>query len=373
MKPKMYFDSPLFSQEGIPNAARAYAIMLSNYYDVMISDTKYRSSFENIFMKMYRPIDFDKDDFIYLKIIHPEQWPLVKNRSFFGFHILEGDRLPIQHIEGINNSIVKIVFTPSSFVENLFITQGVKKPIKVVPHAISKKFKPRNIEKDDRVTVFLYIAAIFGVSNSDRKGLDILLWAWKRFENNKHMKLILKINARYAIKANKDLGKTFDLQEYLENVYGGKLPQNIELIDYSLNDADLVKLYNISDCILYPSRGEGFGLVPFEGLGCGTPCIVTANLGMDEYLNHLDGGYARVKVSCLVPGENRYPYFDGVHQSNWHEPDKSDFLEKIYDFLGHKKYYKQGALEASERLHMIFSYEKVGAQLFNNLNQEAFR
>ena len=37
-----------------------------------------------------------------------------------------------------------------------------------------------------------------------------------------------------------------------------------------------MELYNVVDCLLFPSLYEGFGLPPLEAMACGTP-VVTSN------------------------------------------------------------------------------------------------
>jgi glycosyltransferase involved in cell wall biosynthesis len=38
-------------------------------------------------------------------------------------------------------------------------------------------------------------------------------------------------------------------------------------------------------CTVHPSKGEGFGLIPFQSIACETPVIAPAATGMADYLN----------------------------------------------------------------------------------------
>ena len=49
-----------------------------------------------------------------------------------------------------------------------------------------------------------------------------------------------------------------------------------------IDDADLVRMYNLADCYLYPSLYEGFGLPILEAQACGCPVIAAASSSIPE-------------------------------------------------------------------------------------------
>jgi alpha-1,3-rhamnosyl/mannosyltransferase len=49
-----------------------------------------------------------------------------------------------------------------------------------------------------------------------------------------------------------------------------------------VSDADLVALYRGADCLLYCSRGEGFGFPPLEAMACGTPVVCSSTTSVGE-------------------------------------------------------------------------------------------
>src|SRR5690606_28276529 len=48
--------------------------------------------------------------------------------------------------------------------------------------------------------------------------------------------------------------------------------------------ADLVKLYNVVDCGIFPTRAEGLGMPILELMACGKPVITTNYSAMTDYL-----------------------------------------------------------------------------------------
>jgi glycosyltransferase involved in cell wall biosynthesis len=48
---------------------------------------------------------------------------------------------------------------------------------------------------------------------------------------------------------------------------------------------DFAAIYSQVHCTVHPSKGEGFGLIPFQSIACETPVIAAKSSGMAEYLN----------------------------------------------------------------------------------------
>lgn len=99
-----------------------------------------------------------------------------------------------------------------------------------------------------------------------RKGWDIVLNAFdQEFGEDEDVRLIFKTT----------VGKTMNMAEY----------PRVEVIKaiYSLDD--LRELMQRSDCFVFPSRGEGFGLTPLECMATGMPIIIPDHTGMSEYFD----------------------------------------------------------------------------------------
>lgn len=60
---------------------------------------------------------------------------------------------------------------------------------------------------------------------------------------------------------------------------------NVEIVRGSVSERDLVNLLRRSHCMVYPSRGEGFGITPLEAMATGIPAIVPNAHGISEYFD----------------------------------------------------------------------------------------
>ncbi len=132
-----------------------------------------------------------------------------------------------------------------------------------------KKFE---INKDDKI--ILYLGRINMI-----KGLGFLLKTFNEIIiKNKNCKLVI---------AGPDDGYLSNLQDLINE---------LNLLNYVLFTGLVVgteklRTFVDADILVYPSKYEIFGLVPFEAIMCGTPAIVTDTCGCGEMVKKANCGY----------------------------------------------------------------------------------
>jgi glycosyltransferase involved in cell wall biosynthesis len=57
-----------------------------------------------------------------------------------------------------------------------------------------------------------------------------------------------------------------------------------------VSDAELVELYRAAVCLVFCSRGEGFGFPVVEAMSCGTPVVATGRGSVPEIVLNGDTG-----------------------------------------------------------------------------------
>jgi len=98
---------------------------------------------------------------------------------------------------------------------------------------------------------------------------------------NKNFGNLLRAFARIASQLPHRLvvagGVRWKYQQDLKLVTQLGLAERVSFLDFVSQD-DLINLYNMADCFVYPSFYESFGLAQIEAMACGCP-VVAANTG----------------------------------------------------------------------------------------------
>lgn len=193
------------------------------------------------------------------------------------FTMFESDKIPDDwkgYLEMADQVLV-----PSKWCQSVFRKAGIETT--VVPLGYDDKnfvFKERENKRETRRDfVFLHYNA-FNI----RKGFVEVFKAFvKAFDPSEPVKMIFKTTVD-------PLPLPITKQMY----------PNIEIIQGKMTESDLADVCYRSDCFVFPSRGEGFGMTPLEAMATGLPTIVPNAHGITEYFNPEFMYEAKVKETC---------------------------------------------------------------------------
>jgi starch synthase len=178
-----------------------------------------------------------------------------------------------------------------------------------------------------------------GRTDFHRKGLDVLLQAWKAVyeaRGSQSLRLLLVGSGADAAQlrmAVADLGV-----------------QGIRWLDHYVSDRERIRTYlSAADLFVFPSRHEGFAVAPLEAMACGLPLVSTDAGGMADVLERgeADGG-------VLVPREDSHAL--------------SSALGRLID---DEKLRQQIGLNARQRIEAKYSLEAVGSELVAFIERNA--
>lgn len=226
--------------------------------------------------------------------------------------------------------VVDELWVPNNFCKDVF-SKYTDKEIYVFPHGIDSVFSPIKREVQDKVK-FLHVGY-----PAVRKNLEDTVETFlSLYAGRKDVELTIKAYN----------GNTFEINE-----------PNINFISSNLSYEKFVKLMGEHHALLYPSWGEGFGLIPLQALATGMPAIITD--GWCDYKNHCP---ELVISSELVDS----PWQD-LHPGKMFRPDLNDFsklmlhTEKNIDSILNTQY-----LRAPE-VHKEYSWERVVKEHFDSV------
>lgn len=168
--------------------------------------------------------------------------------------MFESTQFPVGWVEVLNEC--KAVTVPTPEQKRIAEKNGVRVPVHVTPLGISETF--RYVDRSKRVysesNPFTFIC---WADRGMRKGWDVAVAAYiKAFGKRMDTKLIIKSRA---------MGFPFNFPDN----------PNIETVQEDYDEFQLNEFYAQADCMVFPSRGEGFGLPPREFAATGGPAIVT--------------------------------------------------------------------------------------------------
>lgn len=238
--------------------------------------------------------------------------------------------IPASWIPRINRC--KALLVPCQQNVDAFRDSGVTVPIGIIHWGIDeKKFYPIERE-DDGIFTFGTMGSL-----SIRKGTDILTDAFiEAFPTEKDVRLICKTSQYMFPFAKKDRRVV------------------VEMTPIDHNDL-MNNFFKKTDCFVFPTRGEGFGLTPLEAMATGIPAIVTGWSGPAEYMTPEIGWTIDYTMS---PAKD---FTDTVYKENcgdWAEPSKEHLIKLMRYAYEHQDEVKEKGKQAAKHIQENWTWSK---------------
>jgi glycosyltransferase involved in cell wall biosynthesis len=238
------------------------------------------------------------------------------------------------------------VWTSSRFMQDVFVKSGVKVPVYGFNLGVDPAlYSPLRRYAHNQFT-FLSMG-----SPSTRKNSQVSVDAFlKLFGGNDEYRLIYKSNGAP------------DARNYADGVMLGKLdhPQ-IEIIDEELSHSDLAKIYDEADCLLYPTSGEGWGIIPFQAIAKGIPTICTNATACEEY----------AYMSVPLDYEWSQDKMSGIYENAgfWAKPNFDDLCDKMLYVVNNYDKVSKKTFSSAEYINKNMTWEKVSKDYVDRLCQ----
>lgn len=173
------------------------------------------------------------------------------------------------------------------------------------------------VSEDNGKKQFLFVGQA-----DERKGLDVLLEAWELGDFGSKAKLLVH---SYKVEHGDTAPK----------VTHNKFKTNDKSITQTrklLTDAEIVSLFQRSDCYVSPNRAEGWQSTSLQALSCGCNVIVTNEPSVKPIRKRK--GVFTIKSSNVPPDRNWCDRnLDGWIFFEWFEPDIENLVDVMTSFL----------------------------------------
>jgi glycosyltransferase involved in cell wall biosynthesis len=223
------------------------------------------------------------------------------------------------------NQLKLPLYAPSVFVAEMFRDSGVKVPINVLTLGVDSQFyfrAPRKFPKG-RPFRFLTMGKL-----EPRKNVEVAVRCFQDAFFNDKVELIIKTRERFLSAEVKRMAKR---------------DTRIRLIEQTLSEEELRKLFYYCDAFIYPSRGEGFAFPPRNAVATGMPTLVTGWSALAEI-----PGAIKIPIegmSPMPPCGFSYGDHDKMLMANINE-DK--LLYEMYCLATDKKHYEDAVKEVAK-------------------------
>lgn len=259
-----------------------------------------------------------------------------------GFTYWETNRLPKSWVGYMNE--MDEIWTASTFMKYVFVWSGVRVPVYNFSLGVNEKiFYPK---KRNRKNVFTFMSM---GSPSSRKNSQIAVDAFiKLFGDNENYRLLYKSSgppdARWFNGTEKTLIKNHP---------------RITVLDEIVQEQELSSIYDMADCLLYPTSGEGWGLIPFQAIAKGIPTICTNATSCTEFAEMsvpLDYNWSKYKMSGV--------YSDA---GEWAEPNFDDLCDKMLYVVNNYEEVADKTFQAAQYINRCMKWSDTTEDIANRI------
>lgn len=179
--------------------------------------------------------------------------------------MFEANRVPLTWRSRIAGAFDKLI-VPCNFCKNVFDAAGGFPPVEVIPLAVNTDLYTMKTRAfpSDRKFRFLFLFANHALADDRKNSLAVITAFNYAFGGNESVELIIKVSG--------------EMHPGILNT----LPSNVRIINERFSPQRIKELYYETDCFLFPSRGEGYGMPPREAMATGMPVIVTNFSGLAD-------------------------------------------------------------------------------------------
>jgi glycosyltransferase involved in cell wall biosynthesis len=178
------------------------------------------------------------------------------------------------------------------------------------------------------------------------------------FGDRTDVSLTIKAHEYNSVRGLTPLTVAADGNVYVDPSAGSQ--KNVKLLTDEMSVFDLIDLVRRHDVLVYPSWGEGFGLIPLQAMVTGMPTICTANWAPYRHL---------LLPELRLPSKLTQSPWPDMHPGNMYEPD-AVALKSMMVNLADPLEYQNASVRAyakSFQVEQEYDWLKLTADAFEHI------
>lgn len=282
-----------------------------------------------------------------------KKWNNFKHAHYF---VWESSKIPSEFVSQFFSA--DLLITAAEYTQKAAKYAGLKNT-KVWHHAVDARFK--YIEKDFETGTFTFL---HHNGYEYRKGTEFVIEAFaKEFYLDEDVRLIIKARERkqsilLSPKISPYTPEQLELKrtnpaEFRKQYLTLQHPQIEEIIGH-VTDEEMVAINEMAHCFVFPAKGEGWGLPPFECLAMGIVPIMPAYSCFSEWFD---------KRYMLEVKEYGYTNTEPRYTGYMYHPSIKSLRKQMRWAFEHRKELKQMGKEGSKHIHDNYNWKKIHDEL----------
>jgi glycosyltransferase involved in cell wall biosynthesis len=285
-----------------------------------------------------------EEPLVIISFVQPDYYRGVQDQYRIGYTPWESSEVPEHWISHMREQ--DEIWTTSTYCKNVYEEYNVNNIIRIVPHGIDPDIWSIVDRSYSDKFYFFHLGGPTG-RKGGQKVVDAFL---DLYDGKEEFQLVLKSN-----------GPT-EARFYKGDRYMGSADNHpqIQNIQSDLQTDHLTALYNRMHCLVYPTNGEGFGLIPFQGIASGLPTICTNATACTDF------------AEMSVPLDFKIGKGNGMHLGNWAEPDEDDLRDKMRYVVDNYDEVKKKTLQSARIIHETQTWNDVADKILDILGDKIY-
>lgn len=284
--------------------------------------------------KLGYPVVRNRKSAVEITFAHPAFYQFIGETSYkVGYTAWESTKLQSGWDKKLE--VIDELWVPNTFCKNVF-SEHFDKNIRVFPHGISENFTPVKREVKDK---FIYLHMGFPAVRKNLK--DAVNSFLENFAGREDVELWIK---------GYDTSTIFTTEK------------NIKLISGSLPYDEIVKIMHQANAMIYPTWGEGFGLIPLQAMATGLPVILTDGWADYQYLAN----------DLIVDTTLEESPWQKIHPGAMFKPNYETLVQKVSEVYNDYNRHSQNFYNNTEHIHNEWSWNNKVETHFNEFLQSVY-